>query len=61
MWAQTLDHFNFQVKQSFGQNYYVNDQYWNGTGPIFCTSARDSRARTHARTHTHIQTSLRRG
>lgn len=35
--TQTLDHFNFQVQQYFGQNYYVNDQYWNGTGPIFCT------------------------
>jgi len=31
-----LDHFNFQDTRTFKQRYYVDDQYWNGTGPAFC-------------------------
>lgn len=36
MWhEQTLDHFNAIVTDTFKQRFYVNSQFWNGTGPVF--------------------------
>ncbi len=37
--TKKLDHFNFQDTRTFKQRYYVDDQYWNGTGPAFCKSS----------------------
>lgn len=30
-----LDHFSNTNNETFSQRYYVDDQYWNGNGPIF--------------------------
>ncbi|KAF2071072.1 hypothetical protein CYY_007609 [Polysphondylium violaceum] len=33
--TQRLDHFNVANTQTFQQRYIINDQYWNGNGPVF--------------------------
>ncbi|EGG23794.1 hypothetical protein DFA_05930 [Cavenderia fasciculata] len=33
--TQRLDHFNTINQQTFQQRYVINDQYWNGKGPVF--------------------------
>ena len=30
-----VDHFNFLDNREYDQRYWVSDQYWDGTGPIF--------------------------
>eukprot|EP01098_Paradermamoeba_levis_P003215 TRINITY_DN1493_c0_g5_i1.p1 TRINITY_DN1493_c0_g5~~TRINITY_DN1493_c0_g5_i1.p1 ORF type:complete len:521 (+),score=181.73 TRINITY_DN1493_c0_g5_i1:48-1565(+) len=33
--TQRLDHFNAQETRTWQQRYYVNDTFWDGTGPVF--------------------------
>jgi len=33
--TQRLDHFNQANTETFQQRYLINDQYWNGNGPVF--------------------------
>ncbi|GAM18064.1 hypothetical protein SAMD00019534_012390 [Acytostelium subglobosum LB1] len=33
--TQRLDHFNQANQGTFQQRYVINDQYWDGTGPVF--------------------------
>lgn len=30
-----IDHFNFLDNREYAQRYWVSDQYWDGTGPVF--------------------------
>lgn len=30
-----VDHFNYLDGREYDQRYWVSDQYWDGTGPIF--------------------------
>ena len=30
-----MDNFNTQDNRTYAQRYYVNDQYWDGKGPVF--------------------------
>ncbi len=30
-----VDHFNFLDSREYAQRYWVSDQYWDGTGPVF--------------------------
>lgn len=34
-WDAPVDHFDVASKSTFKQRYYVNDQYWSGSGPVF--------------------------
>lgn len=34
-WNAQIDNFNSDDKSTYEQRYYVNDEYWTGSGPVF--------------------------
>ena len=34
-WNAPVDHFSVENNSTFAQRYYVDDQFWNGEGPVF--------------------------